>query len=62
MMVPASLFGLFVWTFAAFILILGYIKKKRTSKRVLARWEAEDDAREKQRQLSLILARPDPLP
>ena len=62
MMVPASLFGVFVWTFAAFILILGYIKKNRTSKRMLARWDAEEEAREKQRQLSLILARPDPLP
>lgn len=57
MMVPASLFGLFVWTFAAFLLIVGYIKKSRSSKRTLARWEAEEHAREKERELAAIIAR-----
>jgi hypothetical protein len=57
MMVPASLFGLFVWTFAAFLLIVGYFKKGRSSRRILARWEAEEHEREKQRELAAIIAR-----
>jgi hypothetical protein len=56
MLVPASLFGLFVWTFAALILILGYIKKSRQAKRVLARWEAEERERDKRRELAQIIA------
>lgn len=45
MMVPASLVSLFVWCFAAFLLILGYLRKNRNAKRILARWEAEENAR-----------------
>ncbi len=45
MLVPASLFGLFVWSFAAFLLVLAYWRKTRNAKRVLARWEAEEQAR-----------------
>ncbi len=45
MLIPASLFGLFVWSFAAFLLVLAYWKKSRNAKRVLARWEAEEKAR-----------------
>lgn len=45
MMVPASLFGLFVWSFAALLLVIGYIKKTRRAKRILAIWEAEERAR-----------------
>lgn len=63
MLVPASLFGLFVWTFAALLLIVGYFRKSRNARRILARWEAEERDREKKRELALILAqRIDPLP
>jgi hypothetical protein len=56
MLVPASLFGLFVWTFAAFLLIVGYIRKSRSAKRRMARWEAEEREREKRRELAMILS------
>jgi len=46
MLVPASLFGLFVWTFAAFLLVLGYWRKSRNTKKILAQWEIEEKARE----------------
>ena len=55
MMVPASLFGLFVWTFAALLLVIGYIKKSRNARRILARWEADEREREKRRELAQIL-------
>lgn len=45
MLVPASLFGLFVWSFAALLLVIGYWRKSRTTKRILAIWEAEERAR-----------------
>ena len=48
MLVPASLFGLFVWSFAALLLILGYFRKTRHARLVLARWEAEEGERENQ--------------
>ncbi len=56
MLVPASLFGLFVWSFAALLLVIGYIKKTRQARRVLARWEVEERERDKQRELAQILA------
>ncbi len=46
MIVPASLFGLFVWTLGAVLLILGYLRKTRNNKRTLARWDEEEQARE----------------
>ncbi len=45
MLVPASLFGLFVWCFAALLLVIGYFRKSRKVKRILAIWEAEEQAR-----------------
>ncbi len=45
MLVPASLFGLFVWSFAALLLVIGYMRKTRKAKRILAIWEAEERAR-----------------
>ncbi len=56
MMVPASMFGLFVWSFAALLLVIGYFKKSRQARRVLARWEIEERERAKQRELAAILA------
>ncbi len=45
MLIPASLFGLFVWTFAAILLVIGYIRKSRRAKRIMAAWEREEAAR-----------------
>jgi hypothetical protein len=45
MLIPASLFGLFVWSFAALLLVIGYMKKTRRAKRILAIWEVEERAR-----------------
>lgn len=45
MLVPASLFGLFIWSFAALLLVIGYWRKSRKAKRILALWEAEENAR-----------------
>ncbi len=45
MLIPASLFGLFVWSFAAVLLVIGYIRKSRRAKRILAIWEREETAR-----------------
>lgn len=56
MLVPASLFGLFVWSFAALLLIIGYFRKSRSARRILARWEAEERDREKRLELAKILA------
>jgi heme exporter protein D len=56
MMVPASLFGLFVWSFAALLLVIGYFKKSRSARRILARWESDERAREKRLELAQLLA------
>lgn len=45
MLIPASLIGLFMWTFAALLLIIGYVRKSRQAKRILAVWEQEEKAR-----------------
>lgn len=50
MFVPISLFSLALWAFAALLLVLGYLRKTRQAKRVLARWEEEERARERARQ------------
>ncbi len=69
MLIPASLIGLFVWCFAALLLVLGYFKKTRQAKRILAVWEAEERAREEARaaqvppiQLKILRSLPEPLP
>ncbi len=53
MLIPASLFGLFIWTFAAFLLVLGYLRKTRNAKKILARWEEEEAERARQLQQEL---------
>ncbi|MCP4448426.1 MAG: hypothetical protein GY811_24250 [Myxococcales bacterium] len=45
MIIPASLFGLFVWSFAALLLVIAYWRKSRQAKRILAIWEAEERCR-----------------
>jgi hypothetical protein len=45
MLVPASLVGLFVWVLAAALLILGYRRKQKRARQILALWEAEETAR-----------------
>jgi hypothetical protein len=45
MLVPASMVGLFVWTFGALLLILGYRRKNKLAKKILARWEQEEEER-----------------
>ncbi len=45
MLIPASLIGLFLWCFAALLLIIGYIRKSRQAKKILAQWEHEEALR-----------------
>jgi hypothetical protein len=47
-----------VWTFAALLLIIGYIRKSRSARRRLAIWEAEERERDKRRELAMILGHP----
>jgi hypothetical protein len=49
--VPSSLVGVFVWGMAAFLLIIGYLRKKKKNLQTLHRWEEEDIARQQQRRL-----------
>lgn len=45
LLMPAGLFGLAVWALAALLLILGFMRKRRLSRRTLERWEREEKAR-----------------
>jgi hypothetical protein len=42
LMLPIGLFGVAIWVFAAFLLILAYLRKKRLNRRTLARWADEE--------------------
>lgn len=46
MLIPASFFGFFVWGFAALMLILAFMRKRRLSRKTLARWDEEERARQ----------------
>lgn len=45
LMLPVGMFGILVWIFAAFLLILAYLRKRRLGKRTMARWDREETAR-----------------
>lgn len=44
LMLPAELFGLAVWIFGAFLLIVAYIRRRLKNKRTLAQWEEDEEA------------------
>ena len=46
LLVPAEMFGLAVWILGAFLLVIGYIKRRRQNKATLAKWGEEEDAAE----------------
>ncbi len=42
LLVPAEMFGLAVWIFGAFILVIAFFKRRRQNRAILARWEIEE--------------------
>jgi len=43
LMLPAGLFGMLIWVFAAVLLVLGFLRKRRLGRRTLARWAEEEE-------------------
>ena len=46
MMVPVGMFAMGLWVLASLILIIGFIRRRRQNRAILARWEVEEQARE----------------
>jgi Peptidase MA superfamily len=46
MALPAGMLGLAIWVFAALLLVLAYLRKRRLGKATMARWEEEERARD----------------
>jgi hypothetical protein len=42
LMLPAGMFGILIWIFAAFLLVLAFFRKRRLGRKTMARWADED--------------------
>jgi hypothetical protein len=42
LLLPAGLLGVLIWVFAALLLVLAYLRKKRLNRQTLARWQEEE--------------------
>ena len=60
MLVPASVFASFLWVLAAFLLVLGWWRRKRRSRAKMAAWDAEDAAAARRRAEAVYVVAPTP--
>lgn len=58
MMLPIGMFAMAVWVLASILLIVGFIRRRRRDRAILARWEVEEQAREAALAASLAGVRP----